>query len=149
MSFSKKWRNQSLANKRHLFLVETLNGTTGYERPKFKSSPTYHRPRRGVHPPGVGQRYAQPCRTRVRKDRIAVRGDGLGRFLAERGLYCLPTGQRRELAEKLVGNNQEVASPWDFHFLKSTFWPPSTVRSPTAAASSSTQSSQRHPICGR
>ena len=32
------------------------------------------------------------------------RGSGWGRFVAEHGLYCLPTGRRRELTEKHLGN---------------------------------------------
>ena len=29
-------------------------------------------------------------------------GSGLGRFVAERGLYCLPTGRRFELAGEIA-----------------------------------------------
>jgi hypothetical protein len=32
------------------------------------------------------------------------RGIGWGRFVVEHGLYCLPTGRRRELTENCLGN---------------------------------------------
>jgi hypothetical protein len=36
----------------------------------------------------------------LRKENAIVRSDGWGRFVAERGLYCLPTGQKFELTEE-------------------------------------------------
>lgn len=39
----------------------------------------------------------------IRKRMSTARGSG-GRFAAERGLYCLPTGRRKELTEKHLGN---------------------------------------------
>jgi len=50
---------------------------------------------------------SKPCfsavghRQNLRKRMTTDRGSGWGRFVAERGLYCLPTGRRFELAGQL------------------------------------------------